>query len=220
MRNKQSSFRPASIATRVALVPVVLFTGCLAPESPSIERKVSMRTQRTLAVEFLYLDLTTCGRCIGTAGSLKAAVDRLSPTLAEVGVELAFRKVHVKNEEEARKHRLEISPTVRINGRDVQPDWEANECGECGELCCSGSTRVECRLWDWDGEKHTTAPVPLLMHAILAESFSGEESVPPEGGTDDVPDNLKRFFSAKVSSRQNPTEEACEAACNCGPDCC
>ena len=178
-----------------------------------------MTEKRTLPIEFLYLDLTTCGRCVGTGGNLKRAVERLTPTLADVGVALDVRSVHVRNEDDARKYKLKISPTVRINGRDIQPNWDASECGECGELCCSGSTKVECRLWDWEGAKHTVAPVPLIMSAILAESFPGDGGARAAGR--EVPENLKTFFRDKAQPEPETTEEACCAAHSCcGTDCC
>lgn len=179
-----------------------------------------MKTTRTIPVEFLYLDLTTCRRCIETGGNLEEAVDRVAPILADIGVELEFRKVHVSNEEDARKHVLEISPTVRINHRDIQPDWEASECGACGDLCCSETTTVECRLWDWDGKTHTAAPVPLLMKAILTESLSGERADEREKDVE-VSENLEAFFRSKGrSSERHHAQQACETECGCGPECC
>ncbi len=179
-----------------------------------------MQEKRTIAVEFLYLDLTNCGRCVGTGSNLTEAIDRLSPTLNEIGVQLDVRRIHVRTKEEARRRGLEISPTVRVEGRDIQSDWTASECGGCDDLCCPGSTKVDCRLWDWAGEKHTVAPVPLLMRAILAECFSGEVERRRKDG-DELSENLERFFQAKVaSSRRTSTERTRETASRCCPECC
>ena len=115
---------------------------------------------KQVTIDFHYLDLSTCKRCQGTEQALDAVIAR-HPEL-----DLSVLKKHMQTAVEAITHRFAISPTLRVNGRDIQPDYKTSECGECGDLeCCSGG--VGCRVWTWDGEDHLAAPEGLIEKAIV-----------------------------------------------------
>ena len=184
----------------------------------------SVPTSRTIEVDFLYLDLTTCSRCVGSDAALEAAVGAVRPALDAMGAAVEVRKTLVETEEQARALGFVSSPTILVNGRDIAGELIESPCSECGELCgCEGG--VDCRVWDYRGETHTEAPRGLIAEAILARAF-GSSGDAPSGGTPgsapsaEAPENLKRFFAGSPTHAAGtvfsccPTEE--QATC-CEP---
>jgi hypothetical protein len=183
---------------------------------------------RTIEVEFLYLDLTTCSRCRASDAALDAAVEIVRPVLDSVGAGIDVRKTLVETEEQARALGFVSSPTIRVNGRDVAGELVEGSCSECGDLC-GRDGRVDCRVWDYRGEQHTEAPTGLIVEAILGDvgpsGTARSEGTPEAAPYVDVPENLKRFFAGtgaarKVSSCCSTEEQAtcCDPAEKAG--CC
>ena len=165
---------------------------------------------RTLAIDFLFLDRETCRRCGDAEKSLRAALDRVGGLLADLGVAVVRRDVHVETAADARRTGLEVSPTVRVDGRDVQPNPVETPCESCGELadCCEGfdgGPAVDCRGWRYRGEVRATPPVELLVEAILRAAFEDRAAndVTTEYG---LPENLRRFFGASPPRRDGSRE--------------
>ncbi len=179
---------------------------------------------RTIEVDFLYLDLTTCTRCRGSDASLRAAVETVRSALDAVGASIEVRKTLVESEEQARALRFVSSPTILVNGRDIASELVESSCSECGELCgCDGE--VDCRVWDYRGEQHTEAPIGMIVEAILAELGPTGAARSEERTFVDVPENLKRFLAGtgaaqNTSSCCSPEEQAtcCDPAEKAG--CC
>ena len=161
--------------------------------------KSAAQTRWTVEVDFLYLDLTTCSRCRGSGATLDAAVEITRPVLESVGASVEVSKTLVETEEQARALGFVSSPTIRVNGRDVAGELIESSCSECGELCgCDGG--IDCRVWNYRGERHTEAPTGLIVEAILAEigplvGGARSEETPGAPSLVDVPENLKRFFA-------------------------
>jgi hypothetical protein len=150
---------------------------------------------KTIEVDFLYLDLTTCSRCRGSDASLRAAVETVRPVLDAVGASIEVRKTLVETEEQARVLRFVSSPTIHVNGHDIAGELIENSCSECSELCgCGGG--IDCRVWHYRGEQHTEAPIGMIVEAILAEIGPAGAARSEEKTSIDVPENLKRFFAA------------------------
>ena len=154
-----------------------------APAAPKVVRSV--------AVEFLYIDLTTCSRCLATDARLEAALALVTPVLEATGVEVELRKVLVESEQQARALRFASSPTIRIDGRDIALELAESSCG-CGEIA---GKDTGCREWVYRGERHTEAPVGMIVEALLGALYGQEPA--PEAPYADVPENLKRFFAAE-----------------------
>ena len=156
---------------------------------------------QTVEVDFLYLDLTTCTRCRASDATLDAAVEIVRPVLDSVGAGIEVRKTLVEAEEQARALGFMSSPTIRVNGRDIAGELTESSCSECGELCgCDGG--IECRVWDYRGERHNEAPTGLIVEAILAEVGPTGTARSEETPFADVPENLKRFFAGTNAARQ------------------
>ena len=183
--------------------------------------KLAAQTSRTVEVDFLYLDLTACSRCRGSDHAVDAAVEITRPALESVGAGVEVRKTLVETEEQARELGFVSSPTILVNGRDVAGELIESSCSECGGLCgCEGE--VDCRVWDYRGERHTEAPTGLLVEAILAEvgpsSTARSETTPEVAPFVDTPKNLRRFFVGTGAARAaSPCCSMEERATCCDP---
>lgn len=163
-------------------------SGCCGSESSAQSEK------RHMNIDFLYLDLTVCNWCQGTEASLDAAIAEVATVLNVTGIEVTVNKINVISEEQARQLQFISSPTIRINGRDIQLDVKESLCDSCGDLC---GDDVDCRVWVYQGKEYTVPPKAMIIEAILREAY-GEANMASQGASSDfeVPDNLKKFFAA------------------------
>jgi hypothetical protein len=83
-----------------------------------------VKPERPTNVEILY-----CEACPG----LRPALERVMRVVAEEGMEtrVEVRTIEIRDEGEAERARFRASPTVRVDGRDVDP---------------SGGEGLQCRL--------------------------------------------------------------------------
>lgn len=165
-------------------------------------------SRRTVTVDFLYLDNESCDRCRGTETALEVALERIEPILGALDVGITVRDIHVSTLEVAEATQLAVSPTIRIDGRDIQPDYMQDICEACGDRCgCEGE--VDCRLWRYRGEEHTTAPVELLVEALL------QAVVPDRTQPGDSPARRAYQISSNIRDGFTDTEDE-TAECRCG----
>lgn len=146
---------------------------------------------RTLSVELLYLDRDVCTRCRGADAALDAAAAAASPALRAMGIALDVRRTLVDTEDLAERLRLVTSPTIRIDGHDIAPAVEESACESCGNLMTSGS--VDCRVWPWRGERHTSPPEGLIVEALLRAALAPPQRPEADDGYV-LPENLRGFF--------------------------
>jgi hypothetical protein len=132
-----------------------------------------------VTVEFLYLDRETCERCRGTEAAVESALAAVRPALALAGASVVLDRVHVDSAATADAVGFEVSPTVRVDGRDVQSDFETADCG------CTDERTVPCRVWRDDERRREYAPVALLVDAVLRAAYGVE---PVEGGAEERTD--------------------------------
>jgi len=167
---------------------------CCAPKGSVPKLKKETGSKR-LEIEFLYLDLSVCAPCQGTDASLEEAIVEVANVLKAIGVEVVVRKINVLSEEQARELKFVSSPTIRINGRDIQLDVKESLCESCGDLC---GDDVDCRVWVYQGHEYTVPPKAMIIEAILREVYGGGKEVSNDTQWQgDIPDNLKRFFAAR-----------------------
>jgi hypothetical protein len=76
--------------------------------------------KRKIVIDFLFLDLSVCTRCQGTDTSLDEALVEVSKVLEATGTEVVLNKVNVISEELAAEYKFVSSPTIRVNGHDIQ----------------------------------------------------------------------------------------------------
>ena len=123
-----------------------------------------------LRIEFLFLDLTTCTRCLGADRGLETALDVVRDVLDAAGVEVEVDKVLVASEEQARALRFVSSPTIRVDGRDVALELRESSCGS--EACTDGcGDHIACRVWVYRGAEYTEPPVAMIVDAILKRVY-------------------------------------------------
>jgi hypothetical protein len=169
---------------------------------------------RTIDIDFLFIDLTTCTRCRGTDDNLGRALESVRSVLTATGANVNVRKVLVDSEELARAHRFVSSPTIRVDGRDVALSVKESRCGSCGEVA---GQATDCRVWTYEGAEYTEAPEPLLVDAILRAAYGpAGAAAEPEPYTG-VPENLTRFFEAKASKGDGPCCPSSGASACCAP---
>jgi hypothetical protein len=171
---------------------------------------------RKIDIEFLFLDLKTCTRCVGTDQNLEKALQAVEQVLHSTGVEVSLNKVLVDSPEKAAAHGFFTSPTVRVNGRDIALETRESKCDSCTDLCgCEEGTN--CRVWLYRGLEYTEAPVAMIVEAILQEVFQtlhpATQMMPVY---EDVPENLKRFFAGAVRDTSSCCSVAKQQTC-CEP---
>jgi hypothetical protein len=95
------------------------------------------------------------------------------------------------------------SPTIRLNGRDIQLDVRENLCESCGDLC---GEDMDCRVWVYQGKEYSTPPKAMIIDAILREVYGGAAMAPQTPPKiEALPENLRRFFAA-MRKKRNCTE--------------
>lgn len=148
---------------------------------------------RTAEIEFLYLDMSSCSRCVASDASVRQAMALLRPVLAVTGVRLELRTVHVTTAAQAAAHQLVSSPTIRVGGTDIAAVLAETSCGDCTTLS-TGDTPIACRIWQYRGRQYTDAPVGLIVDAVLKHLYGHLDAAPAAPGYDGLPRNLERFF--------------------------
>jgi glutaredoxin len=175
-------------------------TGCCSSAEPIQSNK------RNVVIDFLYLDLSTCTWCQGTEQSLENALEEVSKVLNASEIEVILNKINVNSEELAIKHKFISSPTIRVNGHDIQMKVKEKKCESCGDLC---GDNVDCRVWEFNGEEYTVPPKALIIEGILKCVFGGV-SINTENDEYKLPENLKKFYTAM---KEKSINESC-----CGGD--
>ena len=149
--------------------------------------------KRQVVIDFLYLDLEVCTWCKGTGDSLDAALAQVATVLQAGGVEVTVNRIHVDSEEKALQHRFASSPTIRVNGRDIQLEGKESKCDSCGDLC---GDDVDCRIWLYQGKEYTSPPPAMIIDAILREVYGQPAAAVAASEPFVLPDNLRKFFRA------------------------
>jgi hypothetical protein len=183
------------------LFKMVPENGCGCDDVAGSSADEASGVKRSLNVDLLAIDLTSCRRCVPTGDQLKRAVDLLTPVAAALGVEIKYNEIVVQTAREAKTHALLSSPTIRINGRDIDQDIRESLCESCGDLT-DNNTLVDCREWHYRGKVYYAAPLPLLVEAIMAAMLEIEATTAVPEPIDELPENMQRYFdNMKQSTR-------------------
>ena len=158
-----------------------------------------------LRIDFLFLDSTSCTRCLAADRSLESAIDAVRDVLRASGVDVEVNKVLVESAERARALRFVSSPTIRVDGRDVALELRESSCGS--EACTDGcGDQIACRVWVHRGQEYTEPPVAMIIEAILAHVYGGTRSgvaSVASAGAYELPQSLARFFSGRAVAEQS-----------------
>lgn len=171
--------------------------GCCTPAGTPI---IMEKPLRKINIDFLYLDLSVCTRCQGADTSLDEALAEVAGVLAATGIEVAVNKVNVNTMALAEQYQFISSPTIRIDGRDIQLDVRESLCESCGDLC---GDQVDCRVWVYQGREYTVPPKGMIIEAILKAVYGGQSPAGNEPGEYVMPANLRNFYAAMARGIQN-----------------
>ncbi len=92
------------------------------------ERKPKGFEIKKIVIDFLYLDLNTCQRCVSTDRTLNEALDILSGVFRTLGYSVKVNQVNVTSRELAEQNRFISSPTIRVNGVDICSEVKESDC--------------------------------------------------------------------------------------------
>ena len=165
----------------------------------------NINEQKVIKIEYLYLDLSTCDRCIGTDVVLEEVIKELKPAFELAGYKVVYYKTEIKSALKAIQNRFLSSPTIRVNGYDICDAVKESDCGCCGEI---SGTQVDCRVFEYKGATYEVPPKAMLAEAILKKAFKKTQNnccIPYT-----LPENLKNFFEGKSNKE----------SCCCNNSCC
>lgn len=151
-------------------------------------------SEKEVNIEYLFLDLNTCDRCIGTDAVLDEVVDALRPALELAGYQVRYRKQEIASVQLAEAYRFLSSPTIRVNGQDIFGSVQESDCGCCGEIA---GVQVDCRVFEHEGKTYEVPTREMLAEGILKTLYHPSTCCRAEYR---LPENLKRFFAGKEKS--------------------
>ena len=91
----------------------------------------------------------------GGCANAETALERARAAIRESNVEADLAIVRVESEDEARRLRFLGSPTVRVDGRDVDPNAEARD-----------DFGLQCRVYDVSGRLEGVPPTNWIVSAL------------------------------------------------------
>lgn len=119
-------------------------------------------------MKILFLHTLNCTWCVKTRNLLKES-------LKELKIKEDFEEIVVDSEEKARKYGFVGSPTIRINGKDIQDKVSKYACAPCEVLCESGKgtsyikreCESGCRTFLYKSKQYPYPPKGLIKESIL-----------------------------------------------------
>lgn len=171
---------------------------------------IATQKEARLNIDFLYLDLNTCERCMATDDTLNEALAGLSGVFDTLGYTVDVNKIEIETQELAEYYEFVSSPTIRVNGVDICSELVESDCSDCGDLC---GDAVDCRVFTYKGESYEQPPAALIMDGILRVMFGGER---PKVEKYLLPANIENYFN-----KLNGLDPQDGSGCGCaGGDCC
>lgn len=149
--------------------------------------------KKIVTIDFLYLDLNTCDRCMATDDTLNESISVLTPLLQTLNYAVEINRVNITTKELAEQYRFISSPTIRVNGVDICNELRESDCKDCGDLC---GDSVDCRVFVYNGEEYEEPPVVMIVDGILRALFGQPNS---SENVYEVPENLKNYFKRRES---------------------
>jgi hypothetical protein len=171
---------------------------------------------RTLDIDLLALDLSTCSRCTGSLSNVEEAIATLQQVLGSTGIVVQLHKIVVESEEQAKQLQFVSSPTIRVNGQDISLETTESRCGDCSDISGSEGGTV-CRTWSYQGKRYTEAPVGMIVDAILRHIYQTQVPSRITVNSVEVPQNLRQFFQDKAKKATAcGSKPAVSDSCGCG----
>lgn len=119
---------------------------------------------KEITVDFRYLDLNTCERCVCTDSALNEALDSLSGVFQTLDYSVKVNKQNITSRELAKQYRFISSPTILVNGVDICSEVKESDCADCGDL--SGDN-ADCREFTYERKDYEQPPAAMIVEGIL-----------------------------------------------------
>ena len=176
-------------------------TGCCGPScgcGPQVPLDAEIGVSpREITIDFLYLDLNTCERCVATGDTLDEAQTLLAPVLNRMGVSVTVNKVNITTAELAGQYRFVSSPTIRVDGVDISAEIAESHCADCSDL--SGCA-TDCRVFVYQGREYEQPPTAMIIDGILRALYAPPTPGEPEPYV--MPHNLTDYFRGTTTTRR------------------
>jgi hypothetical protein len=161
-------------------------------ESPSQTSDVPV------VLELFALDTAACSPCVSAMANLHAAAAALSRELTGSGYIVATRVIVLEDTAHAALLGISSSPTVRVNGHDIALDVLEESCPSCSSVA---GTTIDCRTYEWDGQRFDHPPVPLIVDAVHQHLVSGARRAATQTLAASQPTSVERFLNARERAR-------------------
>ena len=167
-------------------------------------------SKKDITIDFLYLDLNTCERCIATGDTLDEALNALNPVFQTLNYAVNVNKINIATRELAEQYCFISSPTIRINGIDICTELKESYCNDCCDL--SGSS-VDCRVFVYEGKDYEQPPTAMIIDGILRVLYG--KQVQMEQKPYEMPENLVNYFTGKetITKTEEQDSSCCESSC-------
>lgn len=119
-----------------------------------------------MKIQLLYI--LDCPWCLETKKLLRQSLEELK-------VEAEVEEILIDSDEKAKKYQFVGSPTIRINGRDIQEKVDKDRCLPCEELAKRPGEATEfvkqechcgCRTFLYKGKQYPYPPKGMIKEAI------------------------------------------------------
>ncbi len=129
-------------------------------------------------IDFLYVDLSECERCQSSDVALDEAIREMREQVHSKAITtITINKTKITSDEQARKYDVVRSPTLRIDGKDIEEiinneyDIKDNYCPSCEDVTGPECYEVtggnnNCRVFEYNGEEYENIPVLMIKEAI------------------------------------------------------
>ena len=103
--------------------------------------------------------------------NVDVALERARAAVSDSKVPASVRLVHVENDREAQRQRFLGSPTVRVDGKDIDPSAKDRD-----------DFAMQCRVYSVSGRLDGAPPTAWIASALRGESPDVVSSAPPVPG--------------------------------------
>jgi len=119
-----------------------------------------------MKIQLLYI--LDCPWCLKTKKLLRES-------LRELKIKAEIEEILIDSKEKAKKYQFLGSPTIRINGKDIQKEADKDRCLPCEELIEDSKETTEfvkqecgcgCRIFFYKGKKYPYPPKGMIKEAI------------------------------------------------------
>jgi len=126
-----------------------------------------LKRRLEMKIELLYI--LDCPWCVKTKKLIKES-------LSDLKLKVEVEEILIDSEKKAKKHKFLGSPTLRVNGKDIQKQVSKDECLACCEKLAKLTKKTTefvkqecgrgCRIYQYKGRKYPYPPKEMIKEAI------------------------------------------------------